>query len=335
MDNENGSEQDKTLEAMVNQPAVNQPKRSKKGTYALIGLGGLVALGIYTSKKIWNYFYPPTFKRYFAAAAMLGALYSVTHCNKVNNFIDDVVDKTKKNVSVVSYQNKQLKNKNGKITTLKNEKDTLQKRIKELTGSEVEFSDGKPNYNIKNQKARPGQANLSSRVAAPSLDYQAFPGSLGLLEDKLARKYEHILYVNKKSNILRLYASRNKGLEFVKEYKCSTGKNPGPRTRQGDHATFEGIAEFSYRKASANLPDLYGDIVIGIKDTNPLLKGTVFCGADDYARIRAIRQGRNITNCGIITQNKDIKEIDKILGCYWGSSAIVVEHPDRPLARRR
>ena len=328
-DNE-GSEEEKTLEAVVNQPVVKQPKRSKKGTYALIGLGGLVALGVYTSKKIWNYFYPPTFKRYFAAATMLGIFYSVTHCNKVTTFIEDVADKTKEKVSVVGYQQKKLKNRNEKITTLENDKEVLQDRIKELTGADVEFRNGKPNYNIKNQKAGPGQTNLR---ATP--EYQAMPGSLGLLEDKLARKYEHVLYVNKKSNTLRLYASRNQDLEFVKQYKCSTGRNPGPRTRQGDHATFEGIAEFSYRNASADLPDLYGDMIIGIKDTSPLLKGTVFCGADDQARIRAIQQGRSITNCGIITQNKDINEIDNTLGHYWQNSAIVVEHPDRPLARRK
>ena len=68
----------------------SQEYKKKKmgfGSKTLI-TGGTIAGATYlTGKKMWNYFYPPSLKRYFAAATMFLCFYGVTHPGTVRKSI--------------------------------------------------------------------------------------------------------------------------------------------------------------------------------------------------------------------------------------------------------
>ncbi|KYK26363.1 hypothetical protein AYK26_05210 [Euryarchaeota archaeon SM23-78] len=168
--------------------------------------------------------------------------------------------------------------------------------------------------------------NTREIVEYPS-NYNGVPISVSRLASDNNCKY--IIYINKEENKLSLFEDNGNKLQWLKTYKCSTGINPASKKRKGDKATPEGVSAFTYRNFSSNLPDLYGAGVYGTG-----WDGIVICGADYTDRIRAISQGRNSTNGGVILSNKDLLDLDEKIRNNYRYVGVVIEHPTRPLSSR-
>lgn len=96
-----------------------QKKKMRLGTKLLIA-GGLLAGAAYlTGRRVWNYFYPPTFKRYLAVATMAIAFLGVRNCDIINTEIRDFYNKTRKTSEIRIDKTEQM--------------NELESRIKELT----------------------------------------------------------------------------------------------------------------------------------------------------------------------------------------------------------
>lgn len=76
----------------------NQEKKKSKmgfGSKTLIAGGTLAGAAYLTGKKIWNYFYPPSLKRYVAAGTMFLCFYGVTHPGTMSKSISSFFTGTK------------------------------------------------------------------------------------------------------------------------------------------------------------------------------------------------------------------------------------------------
>jgi len=113
------------------EPTIPEPriiyvqKKSGLGKKFLIGTGitlaGTLIAANEARKRIWKFFNPPSFKKYFALAAMAVTFYGATHCNDVSKGANTIYNKAKEQVSIVNYKNEQIK--------------TLNQRLEELTSN--------------------------------------------------------------------------------------------------------------------------------------------------------------------------------------------------------
>ncbi|HHE36581.1 MAG TPA: hypothetical protein ENL16_02080 [Candidatus Woesearchaeota archaeon] len=358
----------------VNQvPQHPSNKKMSMGTKALIGMGALT-LGVYTiSKKMWKLVYPPTFKKYLAIATIGLMTYSATHCNSVTVGAARIYnEKVRPVISLTVHQQKKIRSLEERLKHSKKELEEKEKHIldlskelnelKELRKKPAEKNELRISRSLGNKSVSRGASlleiraglgeersvttnpnNNSVRRYATRLSSQNSHHDVpfSVLEVYSRGGYENIIYVNKLENTLSLFEVSNKGVRKVKTYPCSTGINPAPKTRKGDHATPEGIYAPTYRNFSPNLPDLYGAGVIGINYPNSYDKklgrtgqGIVLCGADYPDRIRAVNKGVPYTNGGIVMRNYDLRELDARISQQWYNTVFVIENPRRPVAKQ-
>ena len=303
-------EQEPAKEPTVLEPRVIYVK--KKGGFGkklLLGTGLILAGTAWAAnearKRIWKFFYPPTAKRYFAVAAMAATFYGATHCNDVSKGANTIYNNAKKQLSIVEYQNKQIK--------------TLNQMLEEKSKG-FENKAAIPEQRISSayqQLTSSSNSNLSTDLATR---IQSFGSKLG-------SDYSYIIYVDKQANKLSLFEKEQGKFKLAKSYNCSTGINPSQKTRVGDKATPEGVFKFTNRNFEQRLP-LYGIGRIGTE-----CDGIVLCGAALPERIQAIDNNEGITNGGIITKDQALAEMDNMLGHYWSRALLVSENPSRPVIK--
>ncbi|MCX8043431.1 MAG: L,D-transpeptidase family protein [Desulfobacterota bacterium] len=74
----------------------------------------------------------------------------------------------------------------------------------------------------------------------------------------LALASPHAIVVEKSNQRLYLYGNSQHGLELIKTYSCSTGKNKGDKIEPGDLRTPEGCYFFTTLHKGTSLPSRYG-----------------------------------------------------------------------------
>jgi|GEM_PF-6564533 len=118
-----------------------QYKKNKMGvgTKAILTTGIMGGAVYLTSKKIWNYFYPPSFKRYFAVLALGTTFYGVSHCDKTAKFVGDAFSGVKQEYTEFKTGRTAVNEKNYELSQKEQELNELKNLIKEQTGKQVEF----------------------------------------------------------------------------------------------------------------------------------------------------------------------------------------------------
>lgn len=106
-----------TLEQKVDE----QPKNKKKMAFSskLLLTGGAVTGAVYmTGRRIWGYFYPPSFKKYFAVAAMALTILAVKNCSNINVGIKNAYDNTKKTIELRVDRSEEVKELRERVVEL-------------------------------------------------------------------------------------------------------------------------------------------------------------------------------------------------------------------------
>jgi hypothetical protein len=92
-------------------PRESRPKKRKLsiGSKLLLAGGAIAGAGYMMGKKVWKYFYPPSFKRYFAVLALSLTMLGVKNCNAINNELKNFYNGTRKTIELRVSRETQVK----------------------------------------------------------------------------------------------------------------------------------------------------------------------------------------------------------------------------------
>jgi len=79
---------------------------------------------------------------------------------------------------------------------------------------------------------------------------------------------EYGLVVEMRTQTARLYRRRESGVELVRTYPCSTGRNAGPKEKRGDRRTPVGVYAIRDLVPGGRLPDAFGRLALPLDYPN-------------------------------------------------------------------
>jgi len=146
------------------------------------------------------------------------------------------------------------------------------------------------------------------------------------------KENDFLLYVNKNNNYADLVDVNNN--EILYRFKTSDGRNQGVKERKADGRTPEGIYHIVNAEKSNN--PFFGGYKIALDYPNKRDRelgrdgnGILICGPGNEYRERAILNGTDASNGGILLNNTDLKNLyDKIME---GRTLVVIEDEKRPI----
>jgi murein L,D-transpeptidase YafK len=138
---------------------------------------------------------------------------------------------------------------------------------------------------------------------------------------------EHIVVVDKSAQKIFVYR-RGNPFEPVEAYRCSTGENSGPKTRQNDRKTPEGVYFFTGSHGQEELAPIYGIRAFPIDYPNPFDRrigkggyGIWFHGTNKPLKPRD-------TNGCVVLENEGIEDLARYIRLNE-TPAIIVSAMDR------
>lgn len=126
---------------------------------------------------------------------------------------------------------------------------------------------------------------------------------------------DYAIIVDKSAQKVLVF-QRDKLFKPVREYRCSTGENSGPKSRKNDKKTPEGVYFFTKSFVKRELSSTYGILAFPLDYPNQMDKkqgrggyGIWFHGTDEVLKPRD-------TNGCIVLENRDIKDLSSYIKLY-------------------
>jgi murein L,D-transpeptidase YafK len=147
----------------------------------------------------------------------------------------------------------------------------------------------------------------------------ANPEIKGLVPSALVRVSndgpEHIILVDKSLQKLFLYKKDNL-FQPLKTYSCSTGENEGPKEKQNDRKTPEGIYFFIGSMKKQELAPIYGAMAFPIDYPNPIdkLEGRNGYGIWFHGTNKVLKP--HDTNGCVAMEDQDIEDLAKYIALF-------------------
>lgn len=271
-------------------------KKVKKGALiaggVAIGTVGLTGYSVYRAVQfVKGLLYPPTVKKYVALAALPVAFYCIEHpttavdgasgaFSRTGTYISETIDRW--NDERVESLGKKLDEKDGAIKQLEAQNKNLERIV---------YQDGRTHHS----NSRTGSAS-----AAPA------NGGREYLEG-FAGRYRDMILVDKGKNELHLLRSTGNSYVEVGKYNCTTGKNPMPKSRDGDKASPEGI--FYATPESRKWNDNYTPAKLNLAMPPSMGSGIVVTGTTNLAVNSAIQRHESVSNGGIVLSAGDYMDL--------------------------
>ncbi|RPI78707.1 MAG: hypothetical protein EHM45_05550, partial [Desulfobacteraceae bacterium] len=154
-------------------------------------------------------------------------------------------------------------------------------------------------------------------LGTPSI--RANPEIKGLVPAVLVRVSddgpEHIILVDKSLSKLFLYRKDNL-FQPLKTYSCSTGENEGPKEKQNDRKTPEGIYFFTGFMKKQELAPIYGTMAFPIDYPNPIdkLEGRNGYGIWFHGTNKTLKP-RDTNGC-VAMEDRDIEDLAKHIALF-------------------
>jgi hypothetical protein len=265
-------------------------KKTMLGT--AITLAGAAAIGTVAAyagaKSVKKMVYPPSARKYLALAALPFALSAVYQPEKTTDVMANLVSRT--HMYVIQYMDRINDEAKGalqeEVSSLKKEKHDLESLLKK---SQESKAPALPQPPVVNEKQ--GEDYLKPFV----------------------KSFSTSIYVDAKAN--KVYVLKSNGTSFyrVAEYPCTTGKNPLPKSHEGDLATPQGIFLGS-SESYYGWSDEYGDEKIRINLPEELGSGILIASSDNPKFIYAARKGEDVTNGGIVISSANFRNLKSLIG---------------------
>jgi hypothetical protein len=265
-------------------------KKTMLGT--AITLAGVAAIGTVAAyagaKSVKKMVYPPSVRKYLALAALPFALSAVYQPERTSDIMGNLVSRT--HMHVIQYMDKindEAKDAmQEEISSLKQEKDDLESLLKKSQESKL-----------------PDDTHMPAPREKQGEDYL----------NPFVKSFSASIYIDAKAN--KFYVLKSNGTSFyrVAEYPCTTGKNPLPKSSEGDFATPQGIflgsAESYY-----GWSDEFGDDKIRINLPEEMGSGIIIASSDHPKFIYAARKGEDVTNGGIVISSNNFSNLKSLIG---------------------
>ncbi len=155
---------------------------------------------------------------------------------------------------------------------------------------------------------------------------------------------KHFVYIRKDLNTMRLYTVAGSKILFGYAAKTTDGLNSGPREKQGDKKTPEGVYRISWSEISSpekSLDQMFGSakLILNYPSAADRKKGRtgegiVVCGTDIDSRKKAISNGYDCTNGSIATSNNAIEDLMHRISGNYGKTLVIIEDAARPLKKK-
>jgi hypothetical protein len=260
-----------------------------------------------------------------------------------DSIIDNVISNLKN--ELLSYANKKIENKaevlfeeeikkiEKKNITNFNEVNVPSNTISNNVDNIIEknlIPENKNNNDIKIIEKKEPNFNSSSRI-------EEIANSI----TNISNDYNYLIYVDKDAN--KTYLLNLNSNKIINEFNSIDGNGRGPKTRNNDGRTPEGIYNITYvRTASENsyqYDPLYGTVRIGFDYPNNYDRslgrygqGLLICGTGKSERINAINQGRDISYGSVVLKNEDIEKLYSKIDSNLTKTIIVIESPSNKLS---
>ena len=338
-------------------------------SFGIVTAGALVAGR--AVKNVFKFLYEAKPKQLFRAGAAIGMIYFATHMSSCTHQIKSFFVKDgSESASQYSMDQEEL-------DSVKKKNYELGQRINELTSSrsvssslehiaddsssysfssgddfddDDDFDDGSSSSFSSDdsdsgyessEKSSYKASSGSSRAGDDRLGTLSKPDSVKSLEVILnieENDYERLLYVSKTDQTVTLFNIEDGKAVPVKKYACTTGANPGPREREGDKRTPEGVYHIStvYDNPENRLlgTKYFGWNYPNDRDLSQGRngKGVGFAGTYDEHKLEAIAKGIPSSNCGVVMSNDDVEDLYAHISQYADSTIIISENLKRPLS---
>ena len=190
------------------------------------------------------------------------------------------------------------------------------------------------------QPAPTSEQKRQRTISGQELSYTSqkdVPNSL----EMLSKRYpgiKYFVYVDKDDNKTRLYqtGSSTRDLQKVFEFESSDATVLGPKLKEGDAKTPEGVYGITKYWHGGN--PFYGAAAICLDYPNSTDKknrrtgsGIMICGTNDKRKEDSIRAGFDCSNGGVILLNKDMLALYRHIAPYVEKTIVIIEDSNRPL----
>jgi murein L,D-transpeptidase YafK len=176
-------------------------------------------------------------------------------------------------------------------------------------------------------KPAPDSIAAAIKPAAPDVTPPQPAEERGAETWHIPQTTEHCIVANKADGRMYLLGMQGGALRRVREFSMACGRNGGPKIKQGDKRTPEGIYFIIGRKEGFELPAIYGPLVFVLDYPNPEDRKAGRTGNGIWIHGTAPDSVPVDTRGCLELRNEDVRELGKLLRFGIGTPVVIVFDP--------